>query len=79
MELLEYHRIRHGDTQRKAARRIRVSHGAWNKWESGSIPAPSFLPRIARYCGMSMEQFIGELMPDAAKFTDKSRNQYHAA
>lgn len=69
MELLEYHRIRQGKTQTQAAKLIGVTVSAWNKWEAGGkLPSPEFLPKVARFCGMTTDAFLRKLVPDVEQY-----------
>jgi transcriptional regulator with XRE-family HTH domain len=69
MELLEYHRVRQGKTQTQAAKSVGVTVSAWNKWEvRGKLPSPEYLPKVARFCGLTTDVLLQRLVPDVAQF-----------
>lgn len=66
MTLLRRHRIAAGLTQTALAKRLEVVPSTVSLWESGKMPSPEMIPKIARLLGVDALTLTRILEPEMA-------------
>ena len=65
--LLRAHRVGHGLSVRSAGRLVGGSRGVWAKWESGAVPSPAYLRRVADLLGLPVAEARQLAGPDRVR------------
>lgn len=65
--LLRAYRVRHGLSVRAAGRQVGGSRGVWAKWESGVVPSPAYLRRVADLLGLPVAEARQLAGPDRVR------------